>query len=82
MFKEREVTCSVRATPPFEDSQPIASVWFDVELQLAEKGSLYFTAALGGFNSTGQEELTGFPRKGHSMNYSKQYKHLLLSIVL
>ena len=67
--RTREETPSVRGTPPYGDSQPIPSVWFDDELQLTEMESPYLTTTLGGITSIGQEALTGFPISTHSTDY-------------
>lgn len=62
MVKKRKETLFVSEIPPIEDSQPIPFVWLDKELQLAQKGSPYFTTPLVGLISSSQEELTGFPK--------------------
>lgn len=60
-FKAREVTPVVRGSPPCEDSQPIPWIWSVKAVQLAHKGSLNLTTALGGLISTLQVEPACFP---------------------
>lgn len=61
IFKAREVTPIVRGCPPCEDSQPIPWIWSVKAVQLARKGSLNLTTALGGLISTLQVEPACFP---------------------
>lgn len=65
------MTPSVRGTVPDDDSQPIPSVEFDNELQLAEMGSPYFTTTLlrgliSIMSGQSKEALTGVPIGTHS----------------
>lgn len=59
IVSERNETPGVSGMPPFEDSQPIPSIWLNDELQLAEKEPLYLTTALEGLvlsSPLGQED--------------------------